>query len=225
MKLYDISEVCNLLNTTSRTLRYYEEKGIIESTKSGLSCRRSYTEEQINHIRNVMVLRTIGLSIDTILNLQQNGANLKDEVIAKRAEIFAYIDSKSKEISLLNEAIAIIEGGESIFEKQIIKSQALDFNSEARKCAEYIVFENYEELYKHFSPSLIRYKSIDVFKIAREDALLPCGDFIEFEKQEIDTAYPNIVYEYVKFSKIGLKIKLVFHNEKIDGLWLSYYEV
>lgn len=225
MKLYDISEVCNLLNTTSRTLRYYEEKGIIESTKSGLSCRRSYTEEQINHIRNVMVLRTIGLSIDTILNLQQNGANLKDEVIAKRAEIFAYIDSKSKEISLLNEAIAIIEGGESIFEKQIIKSQALDFNSEARKCAEYIVFENYEELYKHFSPSLIRYNSGDVFKISREDALLPCGDFIEFEKQEIDTAYPNIVYEYVKFSKIGLKIKLVFHNEKIDGLWLSYYEV
>ena len=51
------------------------------------------------------------------------------------------------------------------------------------------------------------------------------SDFIEFEKQEIDTAYPNIVYEYVKFSKIGLKIKLVFHNEKIDGLWLSYYEV
>lgn len=225
MKLYDISEVCNLLNTTSRTLRYYEEKGIIESTKSSLSCRRSYTEEQINHIRNVMVLRTIGLSIDTISRLQQNGANLKDEVIAKRAEIFAYIDSKSKEISLLNEAIAIIEGGESIFEKQIINIQALDFNSEARKCAEYIIFENYEELYKHFSPSLIRYKSTDVFKISREDALLPCGDFIEFEKQEIDTAYPNIVYEYVKFSKIGLKIKLVFHNEKIDGLWLSYYEV
>ena len=225
MKLYDISEVCKLLGTTSRTLRYYEEKGIIESTKSGLSCRRSYTEEQINHIRNVMVLRTIGLSIDAILRLQKNGTDLKDEIISKRAEIFAYIDSKSKEISLLNEAIAIIESGESIFEKSIDNSKKSNINHIARNCAEHIVFENYEELYKHFSPNLIKYRSIDVFKAVRDDVFLPCGEFISFDKQETDISYPNIVYEYVKFSKIGLKIKLVFHNEKIDGLWLSYYEV
>ncbi len=172
-----------------------------------------------------MVLRTIGLSIDTISRLQKNGADLKDEVIAKRAEIFAYIDSKSKEISLLNEAIAIIEGGESIFEKKIENRLLSSHNEIARKCAEYIVFENYEALYKYFSPNLIKYKSIDVFKIVRSDVLSPCGDFISFDKQETDTTYPNIIYEYVKFSKIGLKIKLVFHNEKIDGLWLSYYEV
>ena len=124
MKLYDISEVCKILGTTSRTLRYYEEKGIITSTKNDFSSRRTYTEEQIKHIRNVMVLRTIGLSIDTISRLQKNGADLKNEIIAKRAEIFAYIDSKSKEISLLNEAIAIIESGENIFEKNIDYSQA-----------------------------------------------------------------------------------------------------
>lgn len=225
MKIYDISEVCKILGTTSRTLRYYEERKIISSTKNDFSSRRAYTEEQIKHIRNVMVLRTIGLSIDAISRLQKNGADLKNEIIAKRAEIFAYIDSKSKEISLLNEAIAIIESGENIFGKNIDYSQASKINRVARKCAEHIIFENYEELYKHFSPNLIKYKSIDVFKTVRDDVLLPCGEFISFDKQEIDKAYPNIVYEYLKFSKIGLKIKLVFHNEKIDGLWLSYYEV
>lgn len=227
MKLYDISEVCKILGTTSRTLRYYEEKGIISSNKHDFSTRRVYTEEQINHIRNVMVLRTIGLSIDAILRLQKKGADLKNEVISKRAEIFAYIDSKSKELSLLNEAIAIIESGESIFEKRIESNLSLSSNyyQIARECAEYIVFENYEALYKHFSPNLIKYKSMDVFKIVRSDVLLPCGNFVSFDKQEIDSNYPNIVYEYVKYSKIGLKIKLVFHNEKIDGLWLEYYEV
>lgn len=30
--LYDITEVCKMLDTTSRTLRFYEEKGIIQST-------------------------------------------------------------------------------------------------------------------------------------------------------------------------------------------------
>ena len=32
--LYDITEVCGMMGTTSRTLRFYEEKGIIKSTSS-----------------------------------------------------------------------------------------------------------------------------------------------------------------------------------------------
>ena len=51
--LYDITEVCKMLGTTSRTLRFYEEKGIIQSTTVGTSSRRQYTEEQISHIKNV----------------------------------------------------------------------------------------------------------------------------------------------------------------------------
>lgn len=35
--LYDITEVCKMLDTTSRTLRFYEEKGIIQSTTVGIS--------------------------------------------------------------------------------------------------------------------------------------------------------------------------------------------
>ena len=50
-KLYDISEVCELLGTTSRTLRFYEEKGIIQSTKELDSQRCKYTESQLEHIK------------------------------------------------------------------------------------------------------------------------------------------------------------------------------
>lgn len=35
--IYDIADVCQKLNITSRTLRFYEEKGIIDSTKDGFS--------------------------------------------------------------------------------------------------------------------------------------------------------------------------------------------
>ncbi len=31
-QLYDITEVCAMLGTTSRTLRYYEDQGLITST-------------------------------------------------------------------------------------------------------------------------------------------------------------------------------------------------
>lgn len=44
---FDINIVCNDLGISSRTLRYYEEIGLIESTKSIYSKRRRYTKEQI----------------------------------------------------------------------------------------------------------------------------------------------------------------------------------
>ena len=60
--MYDITEVCKMFGTTSRTLRFYEEKGIIQSTTVGISSRRQYTEEQVSIIKNVIVLRALGLS-------------------------------------------------------------------------------------------------------------------------------------------------------------------
>ena len=65
-KLIDINVVCNMLGCTSRALRFYEQKGIIQSTTLGISTRRSYTEEQLANIRNVIILRKLGLSVKTI---------------------------------------------------------------------------------------------------------------------------------------------------------------
>ena len=44
---FDITTLCNDLGISSRTLRYYEEIGLIESTKSNCSKRRRYTKEQL----------------------------------------------------------------------------------------------------------------------------------------------------------------------------------
>ena len=89
-RLYDITEACSILDTTSRTLRFYEEKGIIQSTICGISSRRKYTEEQIYHIRNVLALRALGLSIKTISELQSNNRDLKETILSKRAEILSF---------------------------------------------------------------------------------------------------------------------------------------
>ena len=128
--LYDINEVCTILETTSRTLRFYEEKKIIESTKSKDSNRRQYTQEQINHIRNVMVLRTLGLSIKTIADLQQQNSDLKHIILSKRAEIIASIESKRKEINLLNEALTILESGKDIFEHNFEYSLSNNYSNQ-----------------------------------------------------------------------------------------------
>lgn len=226
-QLYDISDICNMLGTTSRTLRFYEEKGIITSTTIDISSRRKYTEDQLSHIKNVLVLRTLGLSIKSIAELQNQECDLKDAVLAKRAEIYASIDTRIREINLLNEALSVLESDKNIFEQnwQHTPDMTHDESETVKFCTDAILTGNDEVLYNYLSPRMAEYMPKDVYRIVRKDTLTPLGDFVSVEKTVIDAKFPNKIYSFVKFSKLGLKITFVFHGGKIDGLWLGYYDI
>ena len=53
-ELLDITEVCEIYNVSSRTLRFYEEAGLIESCRTANNNRRKYNKEQIAKIRDVL---------------------------------------------------------------------------------------------------------------------------------------------------------------------------
>lgn len=225
--LYDITDVCKMLGTTSRTLRFYEEKGIIQSTTVGVSSRRQYTEEQISHIKNVLVLRALGLSVKTIAELQAQGTNLKDAVLSKRAEIYASIESRMREINLLNDALSALESGKDIFSNDWQLSPAINAKEKetAEICTDAILNEDTDTLYKYLTPRLAEYMPIDVYRVVRKDTLAPLGDFVSIDKTVADDRILNKLYCFVRFSKLGLKITYVFHNGKINGLWLGYYDL
>ena len=224
-RLYDITEAGSILDTTSRTLRFYEEKGIIQSTICGISSRRKYTEEQIYHIRNVLVLRALGLSIKTISELQSDNRDLKEAILSKRAEILASVDKRVREINLLNEALSIVESGENIYIKDWQRIEAVESEEKqiASMCAYAIVNGNTDTLFEHLSSRMASYMPKDVYETARNETFLPLGEFVSFNKMIVDERYPNKLYQFVKYSKLGLKLTFVFHNKKIDGLWLGYY--
>ena len=225
-QMYDITEVCRMLGTTSRTLRFYEEKGIIQSTTVGISSRRQYTEEQASLIKNVFVLRTLGLSVKAIAGLQNSGTDLKEAVLSKRAEIYASIESRIREINLLNEALSALESGKNIFNEDWQLSSAMNAEEKeiARFCTDAILNGNNNVLYEHLSPRLAQYMPNDVYCVVRKDTLAPLGDFVSIEKTVADDRFSNKLYCFVKYTKLGLKITYVFHGGKIDGLWLGYYD-
>ena len=226
-QMYDITEVCKMLDTTSRTLRFYEEKGIIQSTTVGTSSRRQYTEEQISHIKNVLVLRTLGLSVKAIAELQNSGTDLKDAVLSKRAEIYASIDSRIREINLLNEALSALESGKDIFAEDWRLSSAMNEEEKeiARICTDAILSGDTDTLYEHLSSRLAEYMPRNVYRVVRKDTLAPLGNFVSIDKMVADDRFSNKLYCFIRYSKLGLKITYVFHGGKIDGLWLGYYDM
>lgn len=225
--LYDITEVCKMLGTTSRTLRFYEDKGIIQSTKVGASSRRQYTEEQLSLVKNALVLRTLGLSVKAIAELQNSGTDLKEAVLSKRAEIYASIESRVREINLLNEALSALESGKNIFNEDWQLSSAMNAEEKeiARLCTDAILNGDDNVLYEHLSPRLAQYMPKDVYCVVRKDTLAPLGDFVTIEKTVADDRFSNKLYCFVRYTKLGLKITYVFHGGKIDGFWLGYYDL
>ena len=226
-QMYDITEICKMLGTTSRTLRFYEEKGIIKSTTVGTSSRRQYTEEQLSLIKNVLVLRTLGLSVKSITELQTKGADLKEVVLSKRAEIYASIESRVREINLLNEALSALESGKNIFSEDWQHPLTLNTTEKdiAKICTDAILNDDTNVLYEYISPRLSEYMPKDIYHIVRKDTLAPLGDFVSIDKTIADERFPNKLYSFVRYSNLGLKITYVFHGGKIDGLWLGYYNV
>ena len=169
----------------------------------------------------------MGLSVKSISELQTNGTDLRDAVLSKRAEIYASIDSRIREINLLNEALSVIESGKDIFTEdwQLSSVTNLEEKEIARICTDAILNGDNDTLYKYLSHRMTEYMPRSVFLAVRKDTLSPLGKFVSIDKTVADGMFSNKLYCYVRFSKLGLKITYVFHGGKIDGLWLGYYDL
>jgi len=79
-----IGEIADAVGTTSRTIRYYEEIGLLGSTQERVSGQhRTYTEQDVERLRDALRLKDLlGLSLDElreVVEAQDARAALRDE--------------------------------------------------------------------------------------------------------------------------------------------------
>ena len=226
--LYDITEVCNMLDTTSRTLRFYEEKGIITSTRSPYSARRRYTEEQVEHIRYVLILRTLGLSVSAISALQHEGVKLRQAILSKRAEIYARIESLSRELRILNEALPLVDAGKALERVDTVCDMVAytgEYAPLLHACTEAIVCGDTARLYRHMAPPLVAALPPEAFAEIRGETLEPLGEWVSYGDLTVVDNHPSAYVHYVRYEKLGLKITYELTDGRIDGLWMGYFEI
>lgn len=225
-QVYDIAKVCQMLGTTSRTLRFYQQKGIIESTATPFSSRRQYTAAQVEKIRNVLALRTLGLSVKTIGELQKNDTDLKTALLQRKAQMIAAINAKQKEIHTLNEALALLKEGSGECGGQAPMTSELpsreDLAERACICANAVLEGKTEVLYAHLTPQLISYMPREVYERVRRDTLAPLGKLISMDGIARDPQHDYIYYAHATYEYLNLCIKMVFCCHLIGGLWLTY---
>ena len=225
MEKYDISEVCSMLGTTSRTLRFYEEKGLIESTKE-FSNRRKYSNDQLELIKKILVLRSLGLSVAKIQSIQKGDSDLKNAIVERKAEIIARMVARSKEIRLLDDALNVLADGGDIFDEKNEENRPFQpYRDIVNAAVNEFINGDYEKLFAMFSEKLQEYTPLTALKRIVSDVLAPLGSFISLDKTVADGEIRNVYYCYLRYEKLGLFIRFVLHGEKIHGFWLNYYEV
>jgi DNA-binding transcriptional MerR regulator len=102
-----IGDVARLVGTTARTIRYYEEIGLLgEHAARQSGSHRLYTEAEVEHLREVMRLRSLlGVSLEELKTLVEAEEARK----AIRAEVLAAEDDPARLRELLTEALGHLE--------------------------------------------------------------------------------------------------------------------
>lgn len=67
---YRIGELAAKVGLTERTIRYYEERGLLDSVKRLDGGQRIYTDDDLRRLKFITKLKVLGLSLDEMQELE-----------------------------------------------------------------------------------------------------------------------------------------------------------
>lgn len=104
-ELYKIGDITQQFDITGRTLRYYEEIGILESQRKDDSSYRYYNEKSIQRLKQIITLRKLQLPIKDIQEIfnQKDISVLLSKLRKKRDSVINDEESLSTLKNLLDE--------------------------------------------------------------------------------------------------------------------------
>ena len=108
---YRIGEVAAHVGLTERTIRYYEELGLLDSVKRLEGGQRVYTDEDVRRLKFIQRLKVLGLSLQEMHELERLYARHRSnrEVLPRLIELLdahlATTQERMNELSSLREDI------------------------------------------------------------------------------------------------------------------------
>jgi DNA-binding transcriptional MerR regulator len=101
--LIKIKDVSSKYSITARTLRYYEDMGLITSTRSDDYAYRMYDENAVKRLEQILILRKLNISIKDIQRIfNTSSSEIVLEVLEKK------VQNIDDEVALLHELKGIV---------------------------------------------------------------------------------------------------------------------
>lgn len=94
MKIKDVEQRTGL---TAKSIRHYEAKGLLQVGREEHNAYRSYTEENVQELKRIRLLRYLDFSIEQIREIQQLDAAQVKEILIDKAET---LDNQSQDLEM-----------------------------------------------------------------------------------------------------------------------------
>jgi DNA-binding transcriptional MerR regulator len=116
---YTVLKLAKLAGVSTRTLRYYDEIGILKPARVSSSGYRIYGRTQVDRLQQILFFRELGVSLDAIRGIVTapsfDGARAlrehRDKLLEKRAQLDGLIENVEK-------TIAFTEGRNNMTDKE-----------------------------------------------------------------------------------------------------------
>jgi DNA-binding transcriptional MerR regulator len=112
-KVYKMSHICEQLNMTPRTIRYYESEGLLPSIKRSIGYTRYFTDADIQQLKHVLKLKKKGLKLKAIKH------EIQKKTPQKTAAQFGFLCVQDTLVTQ-TEAEALLANGASIQYSKIV---------------------------------------------------------------------------------------------------------
>src|SRR3954452_5399146 len=139
---YTVQKLGSLAGVSTRTLRYYDEIGILKPARINSSGYRIYGQAEVDRLQQILFYRELDVSLDRIKEIITNptfngAAALKDhreKLLEKKLQLELLIANVDKTIALTEGRMKMsnkekFEG----FKKQMIEENEQKYGSEIRK--------------------------------------------------------------------------------------------
>ena len=107
---YSIQEVAKAAHTTSRTLRHYDDIGLLPPSRVGLNGYRYYDDRALLRLQRVLLLRDLGLALEAIRQVvDSQDADLRAHETKEAEMLAAHLERLQSERERLGRQIAAVE--------------------------------------------------------------------------------------------------------------------
>jgi DNA-binding transcriptional MerR regulator len=110
--MYRIGELSQLSQVAVRTLRFYDQIGLLVPAHVASSGYRCYAAEQFERLNRILVLKDLGLSLDEIRQLLGDHASVADLralVERKHAELERRVETERQRLSQIAARLALLD--------------------------------------------------------------------------------------------------------------------
>jgi DNA-binding transcriptional MerR regulator len=139
---YTIQKLANLAGVSTRTLRYYDEIGILKPARINSSGYRIYGHAEVNRLQQILFYRELGVGLDRVKDIVMapdfDGAKAlrehREKLLEKREQLDLLIANVDKTIAFTEERITMsnkekFEG----FKKKMVEDNEKKYGKDIRE--------------------------------------------------------------------------------------------